>query len=58
MKLAEGVDLQVVAARTTGFAGADLANLVNEATLLAARSNEQTCRWPISRKQSTASWRD
>jgi len=41
VKLAEGVDLQVVAARTTGFAGADLANLVNEATLLAARRNQE-----------------
>ena len=31
------VDLKIVAARTAGFAGADLANLVNEAALLAAR---------------------
>jgi cell division protease FtsH len=37
VKLGAEVDLQVVAARTTGFAGADLASLVNEATLLAAR---------------------
>jgi len=37
VKLAPEVDLKVVAARTTGFSGADLANLVNEATLLAAR---------------------
>ena len=34
------VDLKVVAARTAGFAGADLANLVNEAALLAARRNQ------------------
>jgi cell division protease FtsH len=34
------VDIKVVAARTAGFAGADLANLVNEATLLAARKNK------------------
>ena len=34
------VDLKVVAARTAGFAGADLANLVNEAALLAARSDQ------------------
>ncbi len=37
VKTAPEVDLTVVAARTAGFAGADLANLVNEAALLAAR---------------------
>ena len=37
VKLAEGVDLDSVAQSTSGFAGADLANLVNEAALLAAR---------------------
>ena len=41
VKLARDADLQVVAARTAGFAGADLANLVNEATLLAARKDRQ-----------------
>jgi len=41
VKLAADVDLKVVAARTVGFAGADLANLVNEATLLAARKDQQ-----------------
>ncbi|NEQ31019.1 MAG: ATP-dependent zinc metalloprotease FtsH [Leptolyngbya sp. SIO4C5] len=37
VKLSEDVDLAKLAARTPGFAGADLANLVNEAALLAAR---------------------
>jgi cell division protease FtsH len=40
VKTAPGVDLKVVAARTAGFAGADLANLVNEAALLAARNDK------------------
>jgi cell division protease FtsH len=40
VKTAPDVDLRVVAARTAGFAGADLANLVNEAALLAARSDK------------------
>lgn len=37
VKLSEDVDLSRLAARTPGFAGADLENLVNEAALLAAR---------------------
>jgi cell division protease FtsH len=40
VKLGETVDLKIIAARTSGFAGADLANLVNEATLLAARRDK------------------
>jgi cell division protease FtsH len=40
VKVAENVDLKVLAARTAGFAGADLANLVNEAALLAARRDK------------------
>ncbi len=40
VKMSPGVDLRVVAARTAGFAGADLANLVNEAALLAARQTK------------------
>ena len=39
VKLAGDVDLDKLAARTPGFAGADLANLINEAALLAARYN-------------------
>jgi cell division protease FtsH len=39
--MAEDVDLLKLAARTSGFAGADLANLVNEAALLAARHNQE-----------------
>jgi cell division protease FtsH len=40
VKLSPEVDLKKVAARTAGFAGADLANLVNEAALLAARRDK------------------
>jgi cell division protease FtsH len=39
--LAEGVDLEDVARKTPGFSGADLANVLNEAALLTARSNAQ-----------------
>ncbi|HEX9899124.1 MAG TPA: ATP-dependent zinc metalloprotease FtsH, partial [Candidatus Methylomirabilis sp.] len=40
VKLAPEVDLKVLAARTPGFVGADLANLINEGALLAARKNK------------------
>jgi cell division protease FtsH len=40
VKLAQFIDLRIIAARTAGFAGADLANLVNEAALLAARKDK------------------
>jgi len=41
IKLAPDVDLKVIAARTPGFVGADLANVINEAALLAARRNKK-----------------
>ena len=39
VKLAEGVDLAVVARGTPGYSGAELANVINEAAVLAARRN-------------------
>jgi len=41
VKLSPGVDLRVIASRTPGFVGADLANIINEAALLAARKNKE-----------------
>lgn len=40
IKLSPSVDLKSVASQTPGFSGADLANLCNEAALLAARNNK------------------
>jgi cell division protease FtsH len=42
VKIGKDVDLKVVAARTPGFVGADLASLVNESALLAARKVKTT----------------
>ncbi len=42
VKLSADLDLAVVAAKTPGFVGADLANIVNEAALLAARQDKQS----------------
>ncbi|MEN6617302.1 MAG: ATP-dependent zinc metalloprotease FtsH [Syntrophorhabdus sp.] len=42
VKLAENIDLSVLAARTPGFVGADLASLINEAALLAARKGKSS----------------
>ena len=41
IKLAESIDLDSIAQATSGFAGADLANMVNEAALLAARAKRK-----------------
>jgi cell division protease FtsH len=41
VKLSPAVDLSIVAAKTLGFVGADLANIVNEAALLAARQGKE-----------------
>ncbi|MBD2576902.1 ATP-dependent zinc metalloprotease FtsH [Oscillatoria sp. FACHB-1406] len=42
VKLGEDINLKEIATQTSGFAGADLANLVNEAALLAARERRTT----------------
>ncbi len=46
IKLDKSVELNAIARQTSGFSGADLANLVNEAALLAARRNKETVTMP------------
>ncbi|MBE7652344.1 ATP-dependent zinc metalloprotease FtsH [Tenacibaculum finnmarkense] len=41
LKLAENTDLELLAQQTPGFSGADIANLCNEAALIAARNNKE-----------------
>ncbi|MDD5137025.1 MAG: ATP-dependent zinc metalloprotease FtsH [Candidatus Omnitrophica bacterium] len=46
IKLSKEVNLNALARQTSGFSGADLANLVNEAALLAARRNKNSVTMP------------
>lgn len=46
IKLSSNVDLEVVARMTPGFSGADLANVINEAALLAARKEKNEVEMP------------
>jgi len=46
VKIEKDVDMHSVAAMTPGFVGADLANLINEAALLAARRNKKATGMP------------
>jgi cell division protease FtsH len=44
VKLDDSIDMEIVAKQTAGMAGADLANIINEAALLAGRANKKTIK--------------
>jgi cell division protease FtsH len=51
--LGTDIEIDVLARRTPGFTGADLANLMNEAALLTARRGTSPSAWPPWRRPST-----
>ena len=54
LKLDPELDRTFLAKQTPGFSGADIANVCNEAALIAARHNRNMCRARISWRRSTA----
>ena len=55
VKLSANVELAVIARGTPGFSGAELANVINEAALIAARRGLKAITWPSSKKLGTRS---
>lgn len=45
LKVDKNLDVEQLARQTQGFSGADIANVCNEAALIAARNNKQTVEW-------------
>ena len=43
IKIDDTVDIEFLAKQTPGFSGADIANICNEAALIAARANKKMC---------------
>jgi cell division protease FtsH len=54
-KLADDISLEVIAARTPGFSGADLANLLNEAAILTGRRGKTAISAQVSELGCTLS---